>query len=164
MADKNPKSDLTDNPLHKAGPSISNLAGVSEEIRVHNEEAEDLQAQLESHANAMQELHKKLVSTQSASTAFKNLAKNTVKNKKAKNRSSFQRRPHQPISGKVKNLIEKEIFENNKKQVKVAKTFGISDQQVRRIIANRFTKSMWCEIEANDGCHYLDSAVSRGDP
>ncbi|KNZ46445.1 hypothetical protein VP01_7251g1, partial [Puccinia sorghi] len=52
----------------------------------------------------------------------------------AKNQSSTQHLPHQPISGEVKHLIEKEIFKNNKKQIDVAKTFGISDRQVRHII------------------------------
>ncbi|KNZ48947.1 hypothetical protein VP01_5309g2, partial [Puccinia sorghi] len=32
--------------------------------------------------------------------------------------------------GKVKHLIEKEIFENNKKQIDVSKTLGISDRQM----------------------------------
>ncbi|KNZ53370.1 hypothetical protein VP01_3261g2, partial [Puccinia sorghi] len=66
--------------------------------------------------------------------SLKNLAENTTKKSTAKNQSSTQRCPHQPISGKVKHLIEKEIFEHNKKQIDVSKTFGISDQQVQRII------------------------------
>ncbi|KNZ60130.1 hypothetical protein VP01_1606g1 [Puccinia sorghi] len=88
-------------------------------------------SELESHAQAMQEMHEKLVSNKSASTALKKLAKNTTKKSTAKNQSSTQCRPHQPISGEVKHLNEREIFENNKKQIDVAKTFGISNQQLK---------------------------------
>jgi predicted transcriptional regulator len=108
---------LEGDPANGAGCSISDVNGISDEIKKCNEEAERLQNKFELHAKSMQEIHKKIVSNQSASKALNNLAKNTTKNKKAKDQSSTQRRPHQPISGEVKKLIENEIFENNKKQV-----------------------------------------------
>ncbi|WAQ87725.1 hypothetical protein PtA15_8A631 [Puccinia triticina] len=129
MIDPTLEGDPADNPTDGAGPSISDVAGISNETERRNEEAEQLQNEFESHAKSMQEIHKKIVSNRSASKALNNLAKNTTKNKKAKDRSSTQRRPHQPISGEVKKLIKNEIFENNKTQVEVAKSFGVSDQQ-----------------------------------
>ncbi|PLW10853.1 hypothetical protein PCANC_25655 [Puccinia coronata f. sp. avenae] len=123
-----------DHPDDATGPSISDTAGVTNETHRCDDEAEQLQQEFELHAKSMEEIHKKIVSKKSASKAFSNLAKHTAKNRKAKDQSSTQQRPHQPISGEVKNLIEKEILENGKKQVEVAKSFNILDQQVRRII------------------------------
>ena len=51
-----------------AGPSVSDAAGVSDETRQIDVEAHNLQDKLESHARAMQEIHKKLVLTKSTST------------------------------------------------------------------------------------------------
>lgn len=117
-----------------ACPSISDVAGISNETNRRNEEVKRLQNKFELHAKSMQEINKKIISNQSASKALNNLAKNNTKNKRAKDWSSTQQQPHQPISSKVKKLIENEIFDNNKKQVRVAKLFGVSDQQVRHIV------------------------------
>ena len=76
---------LEENAEEIAGPSISDAAGVSDETGRHNEEAENLQRELECHAEAMQEIHKKLITNKSASTALKNLAKNTTRKSTAKN-------------------------------------------------------------------------------
>ncbi|KNZ56360.1 hypothetical protein VP01_2422g4 [Puccinia sorghi] len=110
MINPNLEENKNKTSIHTAGPSISVPPG---------------------HAK----IHKKLVSNKSASTALKNLAKNRTKKITTKNQSSTQHFPHQPISGKVKHLIEKEIFENNKKQIDVAKTFGTSEQQLKTDIA-----------------------------
>ncbi|WAQ85458.1 hypothetical protein PtA15_6A86 [Puccinia triticina] len=134
MIDPTLEGDPADNPTDGAGPSILDVAGISDKTERRNKEAEQLQNEFELHAKSMQEIHKKIVSNRSASKALNNLAKNTTKNKKAKDRLSTQRRPHQPISGEVKKLIENEIFENNKTQIEVAKSFGVSDRQVHRIV------------------------------
>ncbi|WAR55341.1 hypothetical protein PtB15_6B80 [Puccinia triticina] len=134
MIDPTLEGDPADNPTDGAGPSILDVAGISDKTERHNKEAEQLQNEFELHAKSMQEIHKKIVSNRSASKALNNLAKNTTKNKKAKDRLSTQQRPHQPISGEVKKLIENEIFENNKTQIEVAKSFGVSDRQVQRIV------------------------------
>ncbi|KNZ45362.1 hypothetical protein VP01_81g5 [Puccinia sorghi] len=68
----------------------------------HNEEVEALEDKIESHSWDMQDIYKRLVSTKSASTSLKKLATNTKKKSTAKNQSSIQWRPHQPISGKMK--------------------------------------------------------------
>ena len=142
--------NLEENAAEIAGTSISNAVGVSDKTGRHDEEVEALQDELESHARAMQEIHKKMISNKSASTALKNLTKNTIKKSTAKNRSSIQCQPHQPINREVKKLIEKEIIKNSKKKVNVAKTFGISDQQTLS-----FNQLMWCEIQAYNQCCHL---------
>ncbi|KNZ64404.1 hypothetical protein VP01_1032g1 [Puccinia sorghi] len=122
------------------GISLSDQHQVNEEADQIDEEANELQKQVNEHSQAIQEIHKKLLSQKSASKAFKNLSKNQSKNQSAKDQSSIAQQPHQPISGEVKRLIEKEVFENSKKQVEVAKTFGISDRQVRRILDDARTQ------------------------
>ncbi|WAQ89224.1 hypothetical protein PtA15_10A648 [Puccinia triticina] len=121
----------------EAGPLISNNAAMASELAKHNAEAKRLQAKIELHSLAIQEAHcKMLISSQSLSKAYQNLEKNKKKQKAAKSRSSHQRRPHQPISGDVCNLVEHSIFDQNKKQTEVAKDFQISNRQVRRIVSN----------------------------
>ncbi|WAR59278.1 hypothetical protein PtB15_10B620 [Puccinia triticina] len=115
----------------EAGPLISNNAAMASELAKHNAEAKRLQAKIELHSLAIQEAHcKMLISSQSLSKAYQNLEKNKKKQKAAKSRSSHQRRPHQPISGDVRNLVEHSIFDQNKKQTEVAKDFQISNRQI----------------------------------
>ncbi|WAR58965.1 hypothetical protein PtB15_10B306 [Puccinia triticina] len=113
----------------EAGPSISNDAAMASDLATHDAEAKRLQAEIELHSSAIQEAHCKMLSSQSLSKAYQNLEKNKKKQKTAKSRSSHQRRPHQPISGDVCNLVERSIFDQNKKQTEVAKDFQISDRQ-----------------------------------
>ena len=102
------------------GPSLSDQHQVNEKANKIDKEADELQKQVDEHSKAIQEIHKKLLSRKSASKAFKNLSTNQNKNQSARDRSSVARRPHQPISGKVKRLTEKEVFENSKKQVNMS--------------------------------------------
>jgi hypothetical protein len=67
-----------------ACPSISDVAGISNETNRRNEEVKRLQNKFELHAKSMQEINKKIISNQSASKALNNLAKNNTKNKRAK--------------------------------------------------------------------------------
>ncbi|WAQ93124.1 hypothetical protein PtA15_18A182 [Puccinia triticina] len=120
----------------EAGPSISNNAAMASELAKHNAEAKRLQAKIELHSSAIQEAHRKMLSSQSLSKAYQNLEKNKKKQKAAKSCSSHQRRPHQPMSGDVRNLVERSIFDQNKKQTEVTKDFQISDWQVRQIVSN----------------------------
>ncbi|KNZ61675.1 hypothetical protein VP01_1371g4 [Puccinia sorghi] len=60
MIDPNLEENETKTSIHIAGPSISDAVGVSDETNRHNEEAKNLQSELESHAQAMQEIHKKV--------------------------------------------------------------------------------------------------------
>ncbi|WAQ88912.1 hypothetical protein PtA15_10A335 [Puccinia triticina] len=114
----------------EAGPLISNDAAMASDLATHDAEAKRLQAEIELHSSAIQEAHCKMLSSQSLSKAYQNLEKNKKKQKTAKSRSSHQRRPHQPISGDVCNLVERSIFDQNKKQTEVAKDFQISDRQI----------------------------------
>ena len=116
-----------DHEPNRPGLSLSDHNQVTNQANQIDKEAAELQKEVDAHSEAIQEIHKKLVSRKSASTAFKNLSKNQIKSRSAKDRSSVTQRPHQPISGEVKRLIEKEVFENGKQQIEVAKTFGISD-------------------------------------
>ena len=124
----------------RPGLLLSDQHGVQDKSSQIEEEAAELQKQVNAHSTAIQDIHKKLLLRKSASAAFKNLAKNQLKSRTAKDQSSVAQRPHQPISGEFKRLIEKEVFENGKKQVEVAKTFGIYDHQVSRILKDAHTK------------------------
>ncbi|WAQ89205.1 hypothetical protein PtA15_10A629 [Puccinia triticina] len=117
----------------EAGLSISNDAAMTSELAKHDAGAKRLQAKIELHSSAIQETHCKMLSSQSLSTSYWNLGKNKKKQKTAKSCSSHQRRPHQPISGDVRNLVEHLIFDQNKKQTEVAKDFQISIRQVHQI-------------------------------
>jgi hypothetical protein len=119
--------DQDEDKNNDPGPSISNQDSVAEKTHQCDEEVQRLQEDLNAHSKSMQEIQKKLLSKKTALTAFKNMSKSAVKKKTPKDQSSAQLRPHQPISGEVKSLIEREIFENNKKQIEVARSFGILD-------------------------------------
>ena len=129
-----------DHEPDRPGLLLLDRHGVQDKKSQIEDEAAELQKQVDAHSAAIQEIHKKLLLWKSASTAFKNLAKNQLKSRTAKDRSSVARCPHQPISGEVKRLVEKEVFENGKKQVEVARTFGMSDRQVRRILEDARTE------------------------
>ena len=100
-------NSAADNPDDVTGPSISNTSGVSNKTHRCDDEAAQLQQEFKLHAKSMEEIHKKIVSKKLALKAFSNLAKHTAKIQKTKDQSSTQQRPHRPISGKFKNLIEK---------------------------------------------------------
>ncbi|KNZ48160.1 hypothetical protein VP01_586g1 [Puccinia sorghi] len=109
---------------------------VNYEANQLDKETNQLQKEVNEHSKVIQEIHKKLLLRKSASKAFKNLSKN----QSANGQSSVAPRPHQPISGEVKRLIEKEIYENSQKQVEVVKTFGISNSQVCQILDDAHTQ------------------------
>jgi hypothetical protein len=78
------EGDPANNLADGAGPSISDVTGISNETNRRNKEVERLQNKFELHAKSMQEIHKKIISNQSALKALNNLAKNNNKNKRAK--------------------------------------------------------------------------------
>ena len=74
--------DVDDNHEPKCpGLLLSDRHGVQDKSSLIEEEAAELQKQVNAHSTAIQDIHKKLLLQKSASAAFKNLAKNQLKSR-----------------------------------------------------------------------------------